>query len=197
MTNDELWVFGYGSLMWQTGFEAIEQLPATLHGHVRSFCMRSYHYRGTPERPGLVLALVACGGGKCEGLAFRVANERRRSVLSYLRKRELISFAYFESAVVIDLADGRQATATTFVMDTSHEQFCGDLPLVEQARIIASAVGDRGSNAEYLNNTVTRLKQLEIDDPQLVLLNSMVRDIVGRNLEPEDASEIRARTSSM
>ena len=188
MNEEDLWVFGYGSLLWQAGFDAIEQVPATLHGHARTFCMRSYHYRGTPEQPGLVLALVACEDRKCEGLALRVENDQRSSVLSYLRKRELISFAYLECSVLIDLVDGRQASATTFVMDTSHEQYCGDLPTVEQARIIASAAGDRGSNAEYLNNTVTRLQELGINDPQLVTLNSMVRSIAEGSGKAGDAS---------
>ncbi|MEM6825352.1 MAG: gamma-glutamylcyclotransferase, partial [Pseudomonadota bacterium] len=89
-----MWVFGYASLIWNPGFDYEEKAIARLKDYARSFCMRSIHHRGTPQDPGLVLALDAHPGAACEGVAFRVARSHEASVLTYLRERELISSAY-------------------------------------------------------------------------------------------------------
>ncbi|MCY4542328.1 MAG: gamma-glutamylcyclotransferase [Rhodobacteraceae bacterium] len=176
MNTDELWVFGYGSLLWAPGFDWCEKVLATLNDHSRLFCMRSIHYRGTKDNPGLVLALVAQSGGRCQGLAYRVEPIKRKEALSYLRKRELISSAYLERQVSIKLVDGRRRMATTFVMDRSHDQYCGNLPMATQAQIISTAVGEKGPNAEYLQRTVERLATLGIEDGRLERLNRLVAD---------------------
>ncbi len=151
--DQPLWVFGYGSLMWNPGFAFTERVLATLPGYARTFCMRSIHHRGTPQAPGLVLALDEHAGACCHGLAFCVPSETAPATLDYLRERELISSAYLEKALHIDLHDGRRVEAVTYVVDTDHVQYCGGLPLEEQAGIIAGAVGGRGPNTEYLYNT--------------------------------------------
>jgi cation transport protein ChaC len=172
-----MWVFAYGSLVWNPGFEAREQVLAILPGYHRSFCMRSVHHRGTQENPGLVLALDAMEGARCRGVALAVAEEEEEAVLAYLRERELISSAYLEKRLGLHLHDGRQVEAVTYVVDPGHVQYCGGLDLEEQARIIAQAVGGRGPNTEYLYNTTAHLQALGIADSDLDWLVGRVRDL--------------------
>jgi cation transport protein ChaC len=176
MTDEApLWVFGYGSLMWNPGFEHEERVLATLPGYARTFCMWSIHHRGTAEKPGLVLALDAQEGARCTGLAFRVRPELKLPVLDYLRERELISSAYLERELDLDLADGRSVRAVSYVVDPHHVQYCGGLPLERQAEVIAAAVGGRGPNTEYLWNTQSHLDELGIEDADLRWLARRVR----------------------
>ena len=172
-----MWVFGYGSLLWNPGFDVSRSVPARLAGYHRSFCMRSIHHRGTPEAPGLVLALDEVPDTECRGLALGVHPDQADDVLAYLRERELISSAYVERMLMIDLDDGTSVEAVTYVIDPDHVQYCGGLPLEEQAQIIAQAVGGRGPNTEYLHNTAAHLDSLGITDPDLAWLDGRVRDL--------------------
>lgn len=173
-----LWVFGYGSLLWNPGFTPVETVHATLEGYARSFCMRSIHHRGTEADPGLVLALDAQRGAICDGLAMRVAEADEAVTLEYLRERELISSAYLEKLLPLRITDGRDVTAVTYVIDPHHVQYCGALELEEQARIIAGAVGGRGPNSEYLFNTASHLAELGIPDADLEWLSRRVRALI-------------------
>lgn len=170
-----MWVFGYGSLLWNPGFEVAESVIATLPGYARSFCMRSIHHRGTEDDPGLVLALDEQPDHACTGMALRVAPGQEDATLAYLRERELISSAYVEKHLDIMLEDDRVVTAVVYVVDETHVQYCGGLPLEEQARIIASAVGGRGPNTEYLYNTAEHLAEIGLHDPDLEWLSHRVR----------------------
>ena len=172
-----MWVFGYGSLLWNPGFEVAEEVPATLSGYARSFCMRSIHHRGTEEDPGLVLALDAHEGTVCNGVALRAAPGTEESTLAYLRERELISSAYLERMLDISLEGGPTVQAVTYVIDPDHVQYC-HLELEEQARIIAHAVGGRGPNSEYLFNTAGHLDEIGLSDPDLSWLTERVRQIL-------------------
>jgi cation transport protein ChaC len=173
----DLWVFGYGSLLWNPGFTVAETRVARLHGWRRSFCMASIHHRGTPEAPGLVLALDRAAGAVCAGLAFRVAQAQAADTLDYLRERELVSSAYLETRQEVDMdGAGRQGDVLTYVIDPAHDQYC-TLPLEQQARIIARAVGGRGPNDEYLTNTARHLHALGLPDPDLDWLVDRVRQI--------------------
>ena len=177
MTTDEMWVFGYGSLIWNPGFPVAERVIATLPDYDRAFCMRSVHHRGTAEEPGLVLALDAAPGTACKGVAFRVEPGAEDATLAALRERELISSAYVEHHVTLRLDDGRSVPALAYVVDAAHAQYCGNLPLEEQARIIAGAEGGRGPNDEYLHNTTSHLAELGIADPDLEWLSARVREL--------------------
>jgi cation transport protein ChaC len=173
-----MWVFGYGSLLWNPGFEITVRAVATLPNYARSFCMRSIHHRGTVDDPGLVLALDKRNGAQCAGVAFAVAAGKEDETLQYLRERELVSSAYLEKLLTLNLADGRRVEAVTYVIDESHEQYCSDLPLEEQAQIIANAVGGRGPNWEYLYNTASHLRDIDLRDPDLEWLTARVRELV-------------------
>ncbi|KIC50336.1 gamma-glutamylcyclotransferase [Tateyamaria sp. ANG-S1] len=174
-----MWVFGYGSLLWNPGFEVAESVRGTLPGWARSFCMRSIHHRGSETEPGLVLALDAAAQAACDGVALRVAPGTEDATLDYLRERELISSAYLERMLQVGLSDGRQVTAVTYVIDPDHVQYCGGLPLEEQAQIIAHARGGRGPNSEYLYNTAQHLSALGVADPDLDWLSRRVAAILG------------------
>jgi len=179
MADTELWVFGYGSLIWEPGFGFAERRLARLQGFHRSFCMRSVHHRGTPERPGLVLALDESPRQACDGLAYRVQAGQAGATLDYLRERELVSSAYLETRQRVVLRGGGAVEAVTFVVDRSHTQYCGELSLEEQAEIIARAVGGRGPNPEYLWNTAAHLAELGIADADLAWLARRVRALAG------------------
>lgn len=168
--RDELWVFGYGSLIWDPGFEVAEGQVARLDDWHRSFCMWSVHYRGTAEAPGLVLALDARTGATCQGLALRAPPGQEAAVLAYLRRRELISDAYLEEQVEIALADGRVVPAVTYVINRANPQYCWGLSLQEQARIIATARGARGTNRDYLTATHSHLMEMGLTDPDMAWL---------------------------
>lgn len=179
MGRSPLWIFGYGSLMWNPGFDYSERVLARLPGYARSFCMRSIHHRGTEDDPGLVLALDAHKEAHCHGLAFRVHEAQHDTTMAYLRERELISSAYLEKVLDIHLEDGSVTPAVCYVVDPEHRQYCGSLPLAEQAEIIAHAVGGRGPNSEYLYNTSDHLAELGIADPDLTWLAEQVRRMAG------------------
>ncbi len=178
MTDAPLWVFGYGSLMWDPGFEYCDKQIARLHGYHRAFCMHSIHYRGTAENPGLVLALDQLKGTHCDGLAFQVAPQKAADVMDYLRERELVSEAYLEIQHPVELRSGAHVQAVTYVIDAHHAQYCGGLTLEQQASIIAHAHGARGPNADYLHNTAAHLHELGISDDELDWLSGRVRALV-------------------
>lgn len=168
-----LWVFGYGSLIWDPGFPVAERRIGRVTGWHRSFCMRSIHHRGTVEAPGLVLALDRAEGALCQGVAFRVAPGAEGATLDALRERELVSSAYLELTLPVETGEG-PVEALTYVIDPDHVQYCR-LELVEQARIIARAQGGRGANRDYLWSTAAHLAELGISDPDLEWLAEEVR----------------------
>ncbi len=169
-----LWVFGYGSLLWNPGFTPAQTVKARLHDYHRSFCMLSIHHRGSEDDPGLVLALDAQQGGQCTGVAFKVNVNEEDTVLAMLRERELISSAYYEDTVDLITDDGKTIPALAYIINRDHVQYC-QFDLEKQAQIIARAVGGRGPNTEYLFNTSDHLTQLEIRDDDMDWLAQRVR----------------------
>ncbi len=172
-----MWVFGYGSLLWNPGFPVAQSKRATLMDYARSFCMSSIHHRGTEEKPGLVLALDEQQGANCKGLALAVEAGHEDRTLDELRERELISSAYVERMLDVHLEGGEVVNAVTYVIDPHHVQYCGGMPLEDQANIIAHAVGGRGPNTEYLYNTAEHLAEIGLRDPDLEWLAQRVRSL--------------------
>jgi glutathione-specific gamma-glutamylcyclotransferase len=170
---DEFWVFGYGSLMWNPGFQFQVRLGARAFGYRRSLCIRSFVHRGTPERPGLVLGLDR--GGSCRGAAFKVNAEDREEVLDYLRKRELVTNVYLERHLRLALEDGREVRAIGYVVDRTHPQYAGALDVEEAARIVQVSAGQSGPNEAYVANTVAHLKEMGIRDAWLEGVAAAVR----------------------
>ncbi len=169
----DLWVFGYGSLMWRPGFDFVERQGALVHGWRRSLCVYSHVYRGTPERPGLVLGLDR--GGACRGVAFRVAAAQSAPTIDYLRQREQVTGVYLERRVLAHLADGTTANALTYVADRSHAQYAGRLEREALLELVARGVGASGSNVDYVLNTEAHLRESGVADPTLEWLAAQLR----------------------
>lgn len=169
-----VWVFGYGSLMWDPGFAVRESRPALLRGWHRDFCIYSHHYRGTPEKPGLVLGLDA--GGACRGIAHRFSARDKAAVRAYLWEREIRNDGvYHEIARPLRLDDGRVVEALVYVADRTHAQYAGALSDAALARLIRQGVGARGSCLEYTEHTIAHLDQLGLRETRLHRLLAMAR----------------------
>ena len=161
----DLWVFGYGSLMWRPGFPFIETQHGLLNGYHRALCVLSHVHRGTPERPGLVLGLDR--GGRCHGVAFRVAAEEASATLAYLREREQVTSVYLERTLPVRLRDGREIRAVAYVVDRNHPQYAGRLPEGELLRLVRQGVGISGPNPDYVRSTYAHLNEMQVTDPLL------------------------------
>jgi glutathione-specific gamma-glutamylcyclotransferase len=172
LLDEDLWVFGYGSLMWNPEFEHVDQQLVLLRGYHRSLCIHSTRHRGTPEEPGLVLGLAP--GGACYGIAFRVERKRVAQTLLALWQREMRSGTYEPRLVKIGVACAR-AQALAFVADRSHRNFAGALDVGEIARRVVRCRGQRGPNIEYLLNTAAHLQALGVSDRRLARVLAAVR----------------------
>ena len=167
----DVWVFGYGSLMWNPAFNFAERRTGTVHGFHRRFCLWTHAGRGTPESPGLTLALDR--GGCCRGVAFRVAEAEARCELGIVWRREMVSGAYAPRWLTVRL-DGATVRAVGFAINHDHERYTGLLPEARVAEVIASAEGGLGPCADYLFNTVAHLDELGIRDRPLHRLRDQV-----------------------
>jgi cation transport protein ChaC len=180
--GEEAWVFAYGSLMWNPAIEYAEQQPCHVDGWRRSFCFWLPMGRGTPELPGLMLALER--GGECEGIAYRLTPEQVQSELPLLWNREMLAGIYQPDWVPTTLRDGRRVTSVTFVVDPAHCQYCGDLPMERAAHHIAFAEGRRGACRDYLANTAAHARALDIHDPYIEELVERVKALRGEYAIP-------------
>jgi cation transport protein ChaC len=175
--HEDLWVFGYGSLIWRPGFPFAERLPARLIGAHRALCVYSFVHRGTPEKPGLVLGLDL--GGACRGIAYRVAAPARAETLAYLRAREQATKVYRECVrpVVLTGQPDRRIMAVCYVVDRSHSQYAGRLTLEEQLHLVRQGHGKSGPNRDYVLETVKALEAMGCRDPDLHLLAERLHGI--------------------
>ena len=173
--SGEFWVFGYGSLMWRPGFEALERRQARLVGAHRALCVYSFVHRGTPEKPGLVLGLGR--GGNCRGIAYRVAADKREETIAYLRAREQVTMVYREAwrRVWLDDDPQRDVRALCYVVDRGHEQYAGQLSLAEQLHYCRQGHGRSGANRDYVIATVAELESLGVRDRGLHLLAQQLK----------------------
>ena len=167
-TTQDLWVFGYGSLMWNPGFDHVERQLATVHGYHRSLCIYSHVHRGTPDNPGLVLGLDL--GGSCRGVAFRVRADKREATVDYLRAREQVTMIYREIFLRTRLSDGRNVDAMVYVVDRSHHQYAGPLPRDRVLQMVRQGVGVSGANPHYVLSTHEHLSTIGIRDAELAWL---------------------------
>ena len=183
--DEDLWVFGYGSLMWKPEFPFLERHAAHVHGFHRAFCVYSHVYRGTRARPGLVLALDS--GGSCRGVAYRVAAASAGAVVERLVRREMVTRVYLPRWVSTRLADGRLVRAHTYTAAHDHEQYAGKLAPAEAARVIRGGIGRSGHNVDYLKATVDHLAELGIADRALLRIARLVEG-TGETLPAGDTS---------
>jgi glutathione-specific gamma-glutamylcyclotransferase len=166
----DLWVFGYGSLIWRPGFAFAERVPAHMIGVHRSLCIYSFDHRGTPQRPGLVLGLDR--GGACRGIAYRVPAKERAATIRYLREREQTTAVYREEVRMAWLQgpEQRHVDALCYVADRGHAQYAGRLTLEQQLHHVRQGHGRSGNNRDYVLETVKALEALGIVDHDLHVL---------------------------
>lgn len=169
----DLWVYGYGSLMWDPGFHFAEVRLAELRGYRRRFCYRSTLGRGSRETPALMLALQR-GGGGCIGLAFRVEAARVDTESAVLWRREMVRGGYAPALLPVCTPQG-DVTALVMTANVAHADYVGELPLEETAATIAAASGMLGSNRDYLEQLACQLDALGIQDPYVQQLWQRVR----------------------
>jgi cation transport protein ChaC len=174
---DELWVFGYGSLMWRPGFDYLERVEARLIGAHRALCVYSFVHRGTPERPGLVLGLDL--GGACRGIAFRVAASNRAGTIAYLRAREQVTMVYRETVrrVWLKSDPARQVQALCYMVDRGHPQYAGRLTVEQQLHHVRQGHGQSGANRDYVVATVAALESLGYRESDLHLLAERLKGL--------------------
>ena len=172
-SEGSLWVFGYGSLMWRPGFAYARRCKALLRGWRRSLCVFSHVYRGSPERPGLVLGLDR--GGACPGVAFEVDAALRGATIRYLREREQVTAVYLERTAPVTLESGDRVLAVTYVADRLHFQYAGRLDREAMLEYVRAGTGQSGDNAEYILETNDHLQALGVRDPDLEWLSAQLR----------------------
>lgn len=181
--SDSVWVFGYGSLMWNPAFHFVERRTARIHGYHRQFCLWARAGRGSPERPGLMLGIEP--GGSCNGVAYRIVPELVKTELDVLWRREMNSMSYRPSWVAARTPAG-MVNAVTFAVNRSHERYIGDLDFVSTARYLAQGAGPLGLCCDYLFETVAHLRELGVRDRHLEELEAHVR----MQCAPSEAAEL-------
>jgi cation transport protein ChaC len=170
-TPGPTWVFGYGSLMWNPAFDFVEHRVGIVHGYHRRFCLWTHLGRGSPDVPGLMLALEP--GGACRGVAYRIADDAMPEELEIIWRREMIGGSYRPRWVTVRTAAGPVA-AVAFTINRANARYAGRLSEDAVAASIARASGHLGPCSEYLFNTVAHLEELGIHDRSLARLRDRV-----------------------
>ena len=173
----DLWVYGYGSLMWDPGFHFAEVRLADLPGHRRRFCYKSTLGRGSREVPALMLALER-GAGCCTGLAFRIAGELADAESAILWRREMLRGGYRPAMLPMSTPQG-EITALVMTANAAHADYVSEMPIDDTAAMIGSAAGVLGTNRDYLEQLARQLDTLGIDDPYVDELMQRVQAIAG------------------
>ena len=174
----DVWLFAYGSLMWNPMVRFRAKRIATVRGYHRRFCMWTRLYRGSPEVPGLVLGLVP--GGSCRGVVYRIAASEAREELELVWRREMINGGYHPTWLRI-ITNGGRGWAIGFVSDKRFIDYAGLLPEERIAEIVGKAKGFAGTGADYLFGTAAHLTELGIRDPALERIRACVKQTIERN----------------
>lgn len=175
--GEDVWVFGYGSLMWNPAINVIDSRKARLQGFQRNFCLTIAFGRGTPEKPGLMLALDE--GGDCVGVAHRITAAEVESELTILWQREMISGAYDPRWVRTEIDGMGEMQSLTFVINRNHPRYEGRVSAGEMAARIAEAEGVFGTNRDYLYRMNAHLNSLGVSDGPMQELERRVRALAG------------------
>ena len=170
--EEDLWIFGYGSLIWRPDFDFAERRPARVHGWHRALKMWSRINRGTPERPGLVFGLLS--GGFCRGVVFRVAREHGADILARLWSREMATAVYDPKWLLADTPQGR-VRALAFTLSRRSPSHTGELTEEEYRAIFALACGIYGTTHDYAHRTLEELKRHDIRDRNLEKLLRLIQ----------------------
>jgi cation transport protein ChaC len=172
--DNDLWLFGYGSLIWDPGIRFSEVRIATLSGYHRRFCIKSELGRGSIEKPGMMVCLDQ--GGECRSLAFRIPREHLDEETRLIWQREMLRRTYAPTYVTINTKLGPE-TALTFVIDPCADSYRPDISLEQAANYVATGEGFYGSSFEYVNNLVAHLAEFGIEDENVCQLHQTALDI--------------------
>lgn len=170
--GQDVWIFAYGSLIWNPAFHFAERRLGRIWGYHRRFCLWTHLGRGTTSCPGLMLGLDR--GGSCQGLFYRIAADQIEDELTLVWRREMITAAYCPTWVSGRTAEG-PVRALAFTINRAHPRYAGKLAEARVIEALATAAGPLGRCADYLFNTHDHLRQLAIHDPQLARLCAEVR----------------------
>jgi cation transport protein ChaC len=169
--DSDVWLFAYGSLIWNPIFHFVEHRVGTIYGWHRRFCLWTPLGRGTPDNPGLVLGLDR--GGSCRGIVYRIAAANVLSELLLVWRREMVVGSYIPRWVKVFNSE-QEVEAIAFTVNRQHSSYAGNIPLETTVDSIATAAGELGSSADYLSQTVDGLISAGIKDKQLLLLRDRV-----------------------
>ena len=172
-SGDGVWVFGFGSLMWNPCFSFTEHRPASITGYERKFHIWTTKARGTPDMPGLGLCLEKADR-ECRGVAYRLADDHLEDSLDALWCREMTTGIYEPAWCEIEFETGDAMQAITFVVNHTSRQYVGPMPMQQMAPIIARASGEYGTCRDYLSMTIAVMADLGVRDPELDELLRMV-----------------------
>jgi cation transport regulator ChaC len=174
--KSDVWVFGYGSLVWRPAFAYRERRPAVVEGYVRRFWQGSTDHRGIPGAPGRVVTLVDEPGGRCHGMAYRIAVEQREAVLGGLDHRE--RGGYERESVNLDFGGGTSLQGALLYRATSRNpNYLGPAPLREIARQVHTACGPSGSNREYVFRLAEALRTMQAPDPHVQAVAELLQEL--------------------
>lgn len=183
----DVWLFAYGSLVWNPVLDFDERVVATVHGYHRSFCLWSRINRGTPERPGLVLGLDR--GGRCPGVAYRIPERLAEGELRLLWRREMLLGSY-SPRWVHATRSGKQFRALAFVVNRQRSGYAGRLPAEKIVEILRQGQGKLGDGVDYLRQTVDGLAAAGIRDPHLLRLDTLARGVLGEETPPSSRARL-------
>jgi cation transport regulator ChaC len=172
------WVFGYGSLIWRPDFDYLERRPARVHGWQRRFWQGSHDHRGLPHAPGRVVTLVPAEGGRCDGMAYRVAEDVLEATFAALDYREKNGYERVEVTLSFTSHGGHER-GVVYVAPIGNGAYLGPAPLAAIARQIAASRGPSGHNADYLLRLAEALRALDAHDPHVFDLEQIVRRLHG------------------
>ena len=169
-----VWIFAYGSLIFRPGFSFLRQVPGHVDGFVRRFWQGSPDHRGTAENPGRVVTLVDEVGGRCEGMAFEIAEKDVSEILAYLDERE--SGGYARREINVKLNQGEMVQALTWIAPASNSNFLGDVSEDAMLAQILSACGQSGANRDYVLKLAQELERIGVRDVHVERLAKLVRE---------------------
>ncbi len=167
-----VWIFGYGSLIWNPAFHFAERRSALLYGYHRQFCLWARAGRGSPSRPGLMLAIER--GGSCHGVAYRLHKDQIETELDVVWRREMLTMAYRPVWAHVRTAKGIEP-AIAFAVNRGHERYVRGLDVDSTVHYLTTGTGPLGRCRDYLFDTVEHLRQLGIRDRRLDGLAERVR----------------------
>ena len=163
--NKNLYIFAYGSLLWNPTIDFERQILGKIYGFHRSFCMLTKLGRGSYENPGLMLGLDK--GGSCKGILFKLNKREALKNIDILFKREMVTKAYVPKLLNAHLKSGRRVKAIAFTVDKNHKNYFGEKSYYKKINLISKASGFLGTCSEYLKNTAKSLEEIDISDKEI------------------------------